>query len=178
VPSQIFWPWAVAISNSGEWILCTGCLEDDRDCAFVNLWGQSKQVFVGQFKINAKGVYNWAATIISQEQRLQGAILVEIDHVVETYSWAPAGSDFEMVVTTRLAIEVYHCQSPPSCRAHAVWRYNVKAHPGADLQPPQWCRLAGTRTSSNVLPVTPPMSPTRVTSSCTPRLPPETFNVP
>jgi hypothetical protein len=42
----------------------------------------------------------FGSSIIPQEHRLHGANMVEIDHVGETYARAPAGSDFEIVVTT------------------------------------------------------------------------------
>jgi WD40 repeat protein len=95
-------PRAVAISNSGDWILCAGDMRlyDSRH-AFVYLWGPSSQELVGHFMRSFNVFEVWAATIISQEeQMLHGAVLVERkDDVYEMYSWAlSTGSEPEIIV--------------------------------------------------------------------------------
>jgi hypothetical protein len=67
-------PRAVAISNSGDWILCAGFVEGDSAHAFIHLWGPSYQGFVGRFDCSSREWGQWAVTFIS-EDRLHGAIV-------------------------------------------------------------------------------------------------------
>jgi hypothetical protein len=121
-PARIL-PRAVAISSSGDRILCAGRVGDiNSGVAFVNLWGPSKQVFLAHFKrqINKSGT--WTATILSAG-RLHGAILAwaKRDEPCETYEWALSGSDPKIVITPTAESERVFRNTNRECKAVESW---------------------------------------------------------
>jgi WD40 repeat protein len=98
--------WAVAISSSGDWILCAGSVGgNDSDDGFVNLWGpSSQQVYFGEIKRQSNiWAYQWGATIhqCSSQDRFHGAIFVKTEEDgYEMYEWALSLSlNPEIIVT-------------------------------------------------------------------------------
>jgi WD40 repeat protein len=100
-----FVPLAVALSSSGDWILCASVTERDGKNGFVNLWGRpSNEEFSAHFKSDVK-MRGCCVTINTTQDRVDGAILCGSEETgFKTYEWVHSRlSDPEIVVTPTAA---------------------------------------------------------------------------
>jgi WD40 repeat protein len=67
-------PLRVAVSSSGDWILCASIMEGDHKTFYLNLWGPSNQEFSASFR-DDKNMRLCRVTINPFQDRLHGAHL-------------------------------------------------------------------------------------------------------
>jgi hypothetical protein len=99
---------AVAVSSSGDWILCGGIIFWDSTNAYLYLWGPANQLFSVRFERGNNRSLN-CVTINTSQDRLHRAVLVgSEDYGYEVYEWTlslSGSSDPEITITPTAASE-------------------------------------------------------------------------
>jgi WD40 repeat protein len=98
-------PVKVAVSSSGDWIMCASKMEGDNKTTFLNLWGPYNQEFSSRFMRRIEMSVCRFVTIKTSQDGLRGNIRFEHkEDGNETYEWALAGSlDPELVISPTAA---------------------------------------------------------------------------
>jgi WD40 repeat protein len=93
-------PGVVAVSSSGDWILCASFVEGDFENAYLNLWGPSNQEFSVRFRHGKMGVRCVTINTSSQD-RPHGAIICEREKDgCEVCEWSLSGSSGPEIIIT------------------------------------------------------------------------------